>query len=56
MAKSQGDDVDPSPEPTPNPSGSGQSKKRRPVRDGLGFFGSFLKNPTSVGAVLPSSR
>jgi len=30
--------------------------KRRPLRDGLGFFGSFLKNPTSVGAVLPSSR
>ena len=26
------------------------------MRDGLGFFGSFLKNPTSVGAVLPSSR
>jgi len=30
--------------------------KKRPLRDGLGFFGSFLKNPTSVGAVLPSSR
>lgn len=30
--------------------------KRRPLRDGLGFFGNFLKNPTSVGAVLPSSR
>lgn len=29
---------------------------RRPVRDGLGFFGRFLRNPTSVGAVLPSSR
>ncbi|MFK7739793.1 MAG: class I SAM-dependent methyltransferase [Planctomycetota bacterium] len=28
----------------------------RPLRDGLGFFGRFLKNPTSVGAVLPSSR
>ncbi|HEB54641.1 MAG TPA: phospholipid methyltransferase [bacterium] len=26
------------------------------MRDGLGFFGRFLKNPTSVGAVLPSSR
>ena len=26
------------------------------LRDGLGFFGSFLKSPTSVGAVLPSSR
>ncbi|MCK5944529.1 MAG: phospholipid methyltransferase, partial [Planctomycetes bacterium] len=26
------------------------------MRDGLGFFGNFLKNPTSVGAVLPSSR
>lgn len=30
--------------------------RKRPVRDGLGFFGNFLKNPTSVGAVLPSSR
>lgn len=28
----------------------------RPLRDGLGFFGRFLRNPTSVGAVLPSSR
>lgn len=26
------------------------------MRDGLGFFGNFLRNPTSVGAVLPSSR
>ena len=26
------------------------------MRDGLGFFTNFLKNPTSVGAVLPSSR
>lgn len=26
------------------------------LRDGLGFFGTFLKNPGSVGAVLPSSR
>ena len=26
------------------------------VRDGVGFFRSFLQNPTSVGAVLPSSR
>jgi phospholipid N-methyltransferase len=32
------------------------ARPRRPVRDGLGFFGNFLKNPTSVGAVLPSSR
>jgi phospholipid N-methyltransferase len=30
--------------------------KRRPVRDGLGFFGAFLRSPGSVGAVLPSSR
>jgi phospholipid N-methyltransferase len=29
---------------------------QRPLRDGLGFFGRFLRNPTSVGAVLPSSR
>lgn len=34
----------------------GGDRKSRPLRDGLGFFGSFLKNPTSVGAVLPSSR
>lgn len=26
------------------------------MRDSLGFFGSFLRSPTSVGAVLPSSR
>ena len=25
-------------------------------RDGLGFFGNFLRSPGSVGAVLPSSR
>lgn len=30
--------------------------QRRPIRDGLGFFGRFLRNPTTVGAVLPSSR
>lgn len=30
--------------------------QRRPFRDGLGFFGRFLRNPTTVGAVLPSSR
>ena len=30
--------------------------RARPMRDGVGFFGNFLKNPTSVGAVLPSSR
>ncbi|MBM4061117.1 MAG: phospholipid methyltransferase [Planctomycetes bacterium] len=29
---------------------------RRFLRDGLGFFGTFLKSPLSVGAVLPSSR
>jgi phospholipid N-methyltransferase len=32
------------------------SKPRRPLRDGLGFLGAFLRRPTSVGAVLPSSR
>lgn len=26
------------------------------LRDGLGFFRTFLRSPTSVGAVLPSSR
>jgi phosphatidylethanolamine/phosphatidyl-N-methylethanolamine N-methyltransferase len=31
-------------------------KTRRSLRDGLGFFGTFLRNPGSVGAVLPSSR
>jgi phosphatidylethanolamine/phosphatidyl-N-methylethanolamine N-methyltransferase len=30
--------------------------RQRPIRDGLGFFGRFLRNPTTVGAVLPSSR
>ncbi|MBX3462836.1 MAG: phospholipid methyltransferase [Planctomycetes bacterium] len=29
---------------------------RSRLRDGLGFFGSFLRNPAAVGAVLPSSR
>lgn len=33
-----------------------RAPRRRPIRDGLGFFGNFVKNPTSVGAVLPSSR
>jgi phospholipid N-methyltransferase len=56
MAKRQGDHVDPSPEPNPDLSSPEQDKKRRPVRDSLDFFGNFLKNPTSVGAVLPSSR
>jgi phospholipid N-methyltransferase len=27
-----------------------------PVRDALRFFGTFLRHPTTVGAVLPSSR
>ena len=44
--------LDPSREIEP----SMDAPKKRPVRDGLGFFGNFLKNPTSVGAVLPSSR
>ncbi|MGE3174663.1 MAG: class I SAM-dependent methyltransferase [Planctomycetota bacterium] len=29
---------------------------KRPIRDGLGFFGTFLGKPGSVGAVLPSTR
>lgn len=45
--------MDPAAQPM---SDSPDASKRRPVRDGLGFFGRFLKNPTSVGAVLPSSR
>jgi phospholipid N-methyltransferase len=32
------------------------TSRQRPLRDGLGFFGRFLRNPMSVGAVLPSSR
>lgn len=56
MSNPQGDRMDPAPEPTTSEPGSAPKKKSRPVRDGLGFFGSFLKNPTSVGAVLPSSR
>lgn len=31
-------------------------ERRRPVRDSLGFFGTFLGKPGSVGAVLPSTR
>lgn len=30
--------------------------QKQPVRDGLGFLGTFLRKPASVGAVLPSSR
>jgi phospholipid N-methyltransferase len=30
--------------------------KRQPFRDGLGFLGTFLGKPGSVGAVLPSTR
>ena len=30
--------------------------RQRPLRDGIGFFSRFLVNPTTVGAVLPSSR
>lgn len=29
---------------------------KRPIRDGLGFFGTFLGKPGSIGAVLPSTR
>ena len=33
-----------------------ESARPKPVRDGAGFFRTFLRNPRSVGAVLPSSR
>lgn len=36
--------------------GDAANPERRPLRDGLGFLGRFLRNPRSVGAVLPSSR
>ena len=42
-------------EPSPDQAAAAP-RRARPIRDGLGFFGSFLKSPTSVGAVLPSSR
>jgi phospholipid N-methyltransferase len=29
---------------------------QQPLRDGLGFFGTFLGKPGSIGAVLPSTR
>jgi phosphatidylethanolamine/phosphatidyl-N-methylethanolamine N-methyltransferase len=29
---------------------------RARLRDGLGFFGTFLRNPGAIGAVVPSSR
>lgn len=28
----------------------------QPLRESIGFFGRFLRNPTQIGAVLPSSR
>lgn len=31
-------------------------RRSSPLRERLGFFGRFLRNPTSIGAVLPSSR
>jgi len=37
----------------PGNEGRGRSN---PLREGIGFFGRFLRNPASVGAVLPSSR
>lgn len=37
--------------PTPAP-----GRKRRPLLEGLGFFGAFLGRPGSIGAVVPSSR
>jgi phospholipid N-methyltransferase len=33
-----------------------RTRRSRPVRDGLGFFGTFLGKPGTVGAVLPSTR
>jgi len=33
-----------------------QPSNRPRLRDGVGFFGAFLRSPGSVGAVLPSSR
>jgi phospholipid N-methyltransferase len=38
------------------PTSEPADRQRRPIRDGLGFFGRFLRSPTTVGAVLPSSR
>jgi phosphatidylethanolamine/phosphatidyl-N-methylethanolamine N-methyltransferase len=35
---------------------NGPGEPRRPLRDGFGFFGNFLRNPGTIGAVLPSSR
>ncbi|MCB9878146.1 MAG: hypothetical protein H6835_11145 [Planctomycetes bacterium] len=32
------------------------SRTHSPLRDTFGFFGNFLRNPTSVGAVVPSTR
>jgi len=45
-------------DPWVNAPTSARESSARPkrLRDGLGFFGTFLKNPGSVGAVLPSSR
>jgi len=37
-------------------SDTGQVKGRRPLRDSLHFLGAFVRNPSTVGAVLPSSR
>ena len=55
----QGDDLDPVPPANseqPQANSRTPSRKRTPFRDGVAFFGNFLKNPTSIGAVLPSSR
>ena len=59
MATRQGDDLEPTPAPSTDaqkPQAGTGGRKRSSLRDGLGFFGNFLKNPTSVGAVVPSSR
>jgi phospholipid N-methyltransferase len=33
-----------------------ESVRRHRLRDSIGFFGTFLRNPASVGAIVPSSR
>jgi phosphatidylethanolamine/phosphatidyl-N-methylethanolamine N-methyltransferase len=38
------------------PASASPARERRPIRDGIGFLGRFLRRPASIGAVLPSSR
>ena len=59
MVNRQVDDLEPTPASSTDaqkPQAGSGDPKRSSLRDGLGFFGNFLKNPTSVGAVVPSSR